>query len=329
MFQNNQFADAARWFAKAAQAAQGSDQRLAAEIMLDHASSHWAIPPAHLLPLAAQARQLAAALDPAMRARAGVTWGFLAFLCGDPEGLEAARQAAGQDLPADADETWYWNGLITHVHLACFAEQFGEAERALTKIIRSADRDGALMVAASARLSSVDYLWRQGRLIEALSMLERARDIAEFGPSMKAAVGMAFALVLQALGRDAESRKWWEITRKSTGESAGWALKTYLEFIAARHATQKGDSDQASAWYLKTEESARAAGLAEPCVIPWAREAVLAHLRVCKLGDAQRVLGWLEQPAVRLPCRWPTIAAHAGRAALAEYTGARETARDN
>lgn len=329
MFQDNQFADAARWFVKAAEAAQGSDPRLAVEIMLDHASSHWAIPPAQLLPLAVEARRQAATLDPAMRARAEVTWGFLAFLCGDPEGLEAARQAADQGLSADADQTWYWNGLITHAHLACFAEQFAEAERALTEIIRSADRDGALMVAASARLSSVDYLWRQGRLMEALRALERARDIAEFGPSMKAAVGMAFALVLQMLGRDAESRQWWEITRKIAGESGGWALKTYLEFIAARHATQIGDSDQASAWYLKTETSARTAEVAEPCVIPWAREAILAHLRVRRVDDAQRVLGWLQEPTRRLPCRWPAIATHAGEAALAEFAGARTAARDH
>jgi DNA-binding CsgD family transcriptional regulator/tetratricopeptide (TPR) repeat protein len=329
MFLNNQLTDAARWFLKAAAAAQNSDRRLAMEIMLDYASSHWAIPPVELLPVAVEARQRAAALGQPMLARAEVVWGFLAFVSGDPDGLAVAWRAVDQCRLADADQTWYWNGLITHAHLACFAEQFGEAEQAFDEVICSADRDGALMVAASARLSSVDYLWRQGRLKEALAMLKGARDIAEFGPSLNAAVGMGHALVLQTLGRDAESRRWWELAQRSVRESAGWALKTYLEFIAARHATQAGDGHQASAWYLRAEESARAAGVAEPCVIPWARDAILAHLRVRRVDDAKRVLGWLQEPVLRLPCRWPSIAVHAGEAALAEFAGNRPAARDN
>jgi DNA-binding CsgD family transcriptional regulator len=52
--------------------------------------------------------------------------------------------------------------------------------------------------------------------------------------------------------------------------------------------------------------------------VPWARYAMTAHLARGQYDDAHRVLDWVEGCASRLPCRWPRIAFHVGRSALAE-----------
>ena len=62
-------------------------------------------------------------------------------------------------------------------------------------------------------------------------------------------------------------------------------------------------------------------GIGEPCVVPWAGRAVIAHARAGRDADAARVLGWLDSCAARLPCRWPRVAAAFGRAELAARHG--------
>jgi DNA-binding CsgD family transcriptional regulator len=74
---------------------------------------------------------------------------------------------------------------------------------------------------------------------------------------------------------------------------------------------------------LKLEAESTRMGIGEPCLVPWARHAVLAHTGAGRLADASRVLEWLERCAAALPCRWPRIAIATGRAALAEIVGNR------
>jgi ATP/maltotriose-dependent transcriptional regulator MalT len=54
---------------------------------------------------------------------------------------------------------------------------------------------------------------------------------------------------------------------------------------------------------------------------PLGRHAVVAHAGIGRIGDAERVVAWLEERASRLPCRWPAAAAAAGRASLALQQG--------
>ncbi len=62
-------------------------------------------------------------------------------------------------------------------------------------------------------------------------------------------------------------------------------------------------------------------GIGEPCLFPWARDAIAVHVATDHLADAERVVAWLDRCAGRLPCRWPGIAAAVGRARLAERAG--------
>ena len=67
-------------------------------------------------------------------------------------------------------------------------------------------------------------------------------------------------------------------------------------------------------------------GIGEPCLPPWPRHAIAAYLAAGRPGDAERVLGWVEDRARPLPCRFPRIAAATGRAWLAELRGDYDTA---
>jgi DNA-binding CsgD family transcriptional regulator len=70
-------------------------------------------------------------------------------------------------------------------------------------------------------------------------------------------------------------------------------------------------------------------GIGEPCVVPWAGRAVIAHARAGRDSDAARVLDWLDSCGARLPCRWPRVAAAFGRAELAVWRGDRQAAESH
>jgi DNA-binding CsgD family transcriptional regulator len=83
----------------------------------------------------------------------------------------------------------------------------------------------------------------------------------------------------------------------------------------ARHLGQ-GDIEEACQLYARVEELSTAIGIGEPCIVPWARDALASYALCGRVKDAQRVIRWLERAASSLPCRWPLIAAATGRAAL-------------
>jgi DNA-binding CsgD family transcriptional regulator len=69
--------------------------------------------------------------------------------------------------------------------------------------------------------------------------------------------------------------------------------------------------------YLRAEQLSNQLGIGEPCVVPWAGRAAIAHARAGRDTDATRVLDWLDACAERLPCRYPGVAAAFGRAEMA------------
>jgi DNA-binding CsgD family transcriptional regulator len=91
-------------------------------------------------------------------------------------------------------------------------------------------------------------------------------------------------------------------------------------------AGRRGQQQQASDLFLVAETIANQAGLLEPCVVPWSRDAITAHVACGRLDDAARVVAWLEARGTDLPCRWPRATALFGRAQLAEKTGENDAA---
>ena len=78
-----------------------------------------------------------------------------------------------------------------------------------------------------------------------------------------------------------------------------------------------GRPEAAAAVYLRAEQLSEQLGIGEPCVVPWAGRAAIAHARAGRNTDATRVLDWLDACAERLPCRYPGVAAAFGCAELA------------
>jgi DNA-binding CsgD family transcriptional regulator len=100
------------------------------------------------------------------------------------------------------------------------------------------------------------------------------------------------------------------LDERDEGISRIWLL--HLQGI-----THLGLGRPAAAVYLRAEQFSEQLGIGEPCVVPWAGRAVIAHARAGRDADAQRVLDWLDACADRLPCRYPAVAAAFGRAELA------------
>src|SRR6266446_5264869 len=89
-----------------------------------------------------------------------------------------------------------------------------------------------------------------------------------------------------------------------------------------------GQQQQASDLFLVAEKIANEAGLNEPCVVPWSRDAITAHVACGRLDDAARVVAWLEAKSADLPCLWPRATAVFGRAQLAEKAGKNDMAAE-
>ena len=58
--------------------------------------------------------------------------------------------------------------------------------------------------------------------------------------------------------------------------------------------------------------------MGDPCLVPWSRHAIEAHIACGEVEAARSVLAWLETQADHIPWRWPRVAAACGRAWLAE-----------
>src|SRR5260370_32893931 len=86
-------------------------------------------------------------------------------------------------------------------------------------------------------------------------------------------------------------------------------------------AGRAGQQQHASDLFLVAEKIANEASLNEPCVVPWSRDAITAHVACGRLDDAARVVAWLDARSADLPCLWPRATAVFGRAQLAEKAG--------
>jgi DNA-binding CsgD family transcriptional regulator len=107
-----------------------------------------------------------------------------------------------------------------------------------------------------------------------------------------------------------------------------WPASLWLDYGRAWRRLAEGRLAEACELYERMETLGARVGLGEPCAVPWAGHAAAAYVRSGRTADACRVIGWLEDRVVSLPCRWPRIAAASGRALLAEAAGDQARADD-
>ncbi len=295
----------------------------AVQALLDLSRAAWMTAgPAGALPVAVRAREMARGAGESSRLQAEAVWGYVAFIAGDPAGLEATA-AAGRDAALDdasvlRDLAWNWGTLRNTGRAAKYAERFDEAEAVFSAMFVRAEHSGSPHAIASLAAHHADTLARQGRLDEALQLASHAVALAEVAPMAAAFAHVVEASLLLHSARLEESEEACERAEQAATARGQWLPLMRVWHLRALRHFHEGRLDQACALYARLEAETARLGIAEPCLVPWARRAVTALVGHGRHVDAERVQAWVEGCSNRLPCRWPRIAAEVGRAVLAE-----------
>lgn len=313
-------------FEQAGALVSAADPDVAVHAFLDLSRALWLTAgPGGALRAAARARDLARGADDSLRVQADAAWGFVALVSGDASGLEATTAAGGaaaaKGLSAVRDLSWNWGTLRNSGRAAKYAERFADAEAAFDALFPWAEQAGSPHAIASLAAHHADTLARRGRLREALDLATRAVGLAELAPLAAPFAHAVQALVLLYLDRLAESEEACRSAEEAAGGRGQWLPQLRVLHVRGLRHLHEGDLHEAAEAYLALEADTMRLGIGEPCLVPWARDAIAAHVGRGRAGDAERVLAWVEAHARGLPCRWPRIAAHAGRASLLAARG--------
>jgi DNA-binding CsgD family transcriptional regulator/tetratricopeptide (TPR) repeat protein len=313
---------AAACFADAVELALADDPLTAAETLIDQAMSmHIVLGPKGSLPLATRALELVAGADDRLRLRAEAAHGYLTVMAGDPAGLDAAvaaaRAAQANPRPELTDPAWSWGLASIHAHTAKYLEHFDVARRGFRSSRIAAEQLGAAEALTMSLIGEAEVAARTGHLTEALELSDRAgelTDVVPLGATHNAVVRFFVLLHLDRAEEADACRRQLDalLDERDEGIARIWLL--HLQGITH---LGLGRPEAAATVYLRAEQISDQLGIGEPCVVPWAGRAAIAHARAGRDTDAARVLHRLDACAQRLPCRYPAVAAEFGRAELA------------
>jgi DNA-binding CsgD family transcriptional regulator len=322
LYASGDHVSAAACFTDAAELLLADHPLAASETLIDQAMSmHIVLGPRGCLPLARRALDLAAGSDHRLCLRAEAAHGYLTVMAGDAAGAAATENAAravhADPRPELADPAWTWGLTSIHAHTAKYLEQFEVAARNFKSVRVAAEQLGAAEALTMSLIGEADVAARSGRLTEALQLSDRASELTELVPlgATHNAVVRFFALLHLDRVEDADACRR-QLVSLLDERDEGIARIWLLHLRGIMH-LGLGRPEEAAAVYLTVEQLAERLGIGEPCVVPWAGRAVIAHSRSGRDADATRVLGWLDACAARLPCRYPAAAAAFGRAELA------------
>jgi DNA-binding CsgD family transcriptional regulator len=246
--------------------------------------------------------------------------------CAHPDGIAAAEAAVAcwgtaGDVLLSVEKTARRGGWGTANSLASCAlgvEQLTVAERAFT-IVRAAAEDAGVPWAAAGLVAGRTYtLFRIGRLEQALTAAETAVSLTELVPLMDGYATAALALISLYTGKLDESARLCQHAEEAAAGRGHLLAQMFLCDTLGHRRLREGAIAEACAAYDRLEDIRARAGIQEPCLPNWPRHAVNAYLAAGRTADAERVLAWLDEITPRLPCKFPRIAAAAGRARLAE-----------
>jgi DNA-binding CsgD family transcriptional regulator len=318
--------EAGEAFRTAVGSALPSDRSEAVRALLDQAFISWPDGgPALATPLLDQARALAVAVSPTLRARTNTAWAFSTFVGGDPAGIpvvDAAVQAAFANPESDATElAWNWGTLGTYGNMAKWTERFGEATRAYEVGMAAAERMGLPVAIAHVAVMHGDTCLRMGRLSEALLLADRATMLADLAPERAFWAAIIHAYTLNEMGQMEECAEWCRRSSVLADADESWAGRVWLlhmEAVLAMHARRTAE---ACALFDRLRALANKLQILEPCIVPWSGDAITAYLYGGRIDDALAVLGALDSVAEHLPCRFPRIVALGARAAFKQAEG--------
>jgi DNA-binding CsgD family transcriptional regulator len=158
---------------------------------------------------------------------------------------------------------------------------------------------------------------RTGRLTEALELSDRASELTDLVPLGATHNAVVRFFTLLHLDRPAEAGECCRQLEALLDERDEGIARVWLLHLQGITHLGLGRPEAAATEYRRAEALSERLGIGEPCVVPWAGRAVIAFARAGREEDATRLLGWLDDCAARLPCRYPAVAAAFGRAELA------------
>lgn len=320
---------AAAAFDAAADLGRDDDPRTAVEVLLDAVLSRWlSAGPGRALPIASRARELASSLGGEIRIRADADWGQVALQTGDPGGMAAAEPAAPSLSSGPRDEqgpdaVGAWGLINSFAYCAVLVERLAEADQAFTAARESAERAGFPEASALLANGHGYALTRMGRLEEALAAINVALSLSDLAPMVESFACVGSAYIQLYMGRLEDSARWCERVQATATARGEWNALLFLWDVLGHRRLREGAAAEACEFYARLEATVHRMGIGEPCLPPWARHGISAYLAAGRIGDAERILAWLDQAAGRMPCRFPRIAAATGRAQLAELRGDR------
>jgi DNA-binding CsgD family transcriptional regulator len=278
--------------------------------------------PAAALLIADRALALAEDTGPRLRAQTGAMHAMLAFWCGDSSGLAALEEAgrhllAGTETEIAEDLRSLPSGVLSpYAGTAALAGRFGEAETAFRTGIEAADRVGAVNAGAAFRIG-YGVMLLGTHVPGSLVVAEELLAVADLVPFAEPFARCIRSHALLERGAEEDSLAEQERAEATVSAFGLWLCQLRFQHVQGLRLLRGGRFAQASTVFALVEERERQLGVGEPCLVPVARHAVIAHLRSGRVDQAERLLQRLDEQAAGLPCRWPRAALAASRAALA------------
>jgi DNA-binding CsgD family transcriptional regulator/tetratricopeptide (TPR) repeat protein len=311
---------------KAADVAAAAKDSTTLDVLVDLALVSWAVHGVEASRVTVEnAISVASTLGARERRRAYAAHRYISVLAGDGLALTDTPSTADWVIGPKADLAelaWSWGILRTTGDVARFAERFDDAERLSAGALSAATHASASEAVAALSVGRADTMIRLGRLEEAVADCTRASRLADHVRIVEPAAAALCALALLHLGRIGEHESWFRRAEQAAAEIDDTVASCWLRHARAVRALNDGEVDRAADLYLSVEEDlVKRLGVVEPCVIPFARDAVEAYVRAGRPHAANDLLVRLDRDVPALPCVWPKIALNAARALVAEGSG--------
>lgn len=315
-------------FEEAAEIFEPIDARLSVDALIRCAIiTRYLVGPRETLKFAERAKELSQGAGTATLLHVEAAWGAAGVMLGMTAGFDIlARTARAIEsdpsvLEEFSDSGWW--PLVWCSGAATICEQFESAEQLFELGFRIAERKGWPTAMGAHLVNHVDLSVRLGDLQGAERDLDELERLSELSPvllpfsiSLRTGLQLVMGLLVEAEIGCSELEELLDVFDRPPPSFLLLVMRIRgeLELASAR-------IDHACAAFELAETTANASGMLEPCVSLWWVPALDAYRQAGRFGDLHRIVTWLEEATIDLPCRWPRAGAMAGRAMLAEEAG--------
>ena len=227
-----------------------------------------------------------------------------------------ARRDAPGDAPGDAQRGASDTGLPAFLapmvaQVAIWAEDYGTAQRTLTRIVDRAHHVGALSDLAFPLAVLADARFRTGAWADAYAAGTEAVQVGtDTGQESALAFGLVqLARIEAARGLEEQCRSHVEQALALAEPRGGFSIHFFAAAALGLLEVGRARFEAAVAAMDWLSEIAAAAPVREPAIVPWLPDAIEAQARSGRREAAAGLLARLDEEAVQAPGRWASAAA--------------------